>query len=96
MLSTRQMLLLAASPAFRLAPPVMQLPPPSGMPPNGMPPNGMPGRDSASLQFMITNAMRAELLSLGYQTREIVAKWLMAGLGVLLAVVGGAVSAKGL
>jgi hypothetical protein len=29
-----------------------------------------------------------------YQTREIVANWLMAGLGVLLAVVGGAVSAK--
>ena len=66
------MLLLAASPAFRLAPPVMQLPPPSGMPPNGMPPNGMspngmPDRYSASTQFMITNAMRAELLSLGYK-----------------------------
>ena len=76
-LATRPLLLLAASPAFRLAPPVMQLPPPSGMPPSGMPPNGMPpngmspngmpDRYSASTQFMITNAMRAELLSLGYK-----------------------------
>ena len=55
------LLMLAARPAFRLAPPVMQLPPPSGMPPD----------QSASMQFMITNAMRAELLSLGYETHEI-------------------------
>ena len=31
-----------------------------------------------------------------YQTGEVVANWLMAGLGVLLAIVGGTVSAKGL
>lgn len=31
-----------------------------------------------------------------YQTREVVANWLMAGLGVLLAIVGGTVSAKAL
>ena len=55
------LLMLAARPAFRLAPPAMQLPPPSGMPPD----------QSASMQFMVTNAMRAELLSLGYETREI-------------------------
>ena len=31
-----------------------------------------------------------------YQSGEVVANWLMAGLGVLLAIVGGTVSAKGL
>ena len=31
-----------------------------------------------------------------YKKSEILANWLMAGLGVLLAVVGGVVSAKGL
>ena len=48
--------------ALRHAPAVMQLLP------NGMPPVDP---QKASLQFMITNAMRAELQSLGYQPSEI-------------------------